>query len=820
MEVIGTASALAHLLELSIKASKAAKSLVQSFLNAPEELVQLATKLDHLRSRIEQLHRLEEELPVSNSLVLLPPEHQTILSSGLQTNLDALQAIRSLCYTRSGASQTVQARLRWATLDKKRTDQILGRVAKAESQLNTVLVILGIRLTSLNHMSLQALSASHTLLQAELRESIEAVKLSIQTEIRSKQSKLDIGSLLSPNLAHEVEPATRLTEHHMRRSLWYYSLTYGGLREPSIGDKHKRTRRKLRFVVEIGFNIFCQQVLQFELNLQQAARHWIGMPRFDCSVTLFNVRPQDASIFRACQGQDLSRIQYLLKSGQASIYDSNDEIGGLLEVIEHLLDLGCNPNMFYGTITEKRLPAILFAFDRGYSSTVSAMLSRGADIISFGPILAGLLQKLNAGFKWKVQLLRSVGYSDWKVELPNASRLSNTLLHGACEDRNFQEVLFALEIAQIDPNSEGEHRRTPLGHAASWGRFLKGVVVLVESGAEVNPNIASRNGTPLVQSLGRIDQRGFWRGYWLNDTTHYLLLQGASPHLRYEAGKNAWQLIWNLPWYGIGRWPRRLSFISLEGGLAHLLLHGSDPFRVFLDPAFLNQRSGLRNTTHDTYDRYASKLNLRALETGRSWSYGPVRWRKNAKEWLSKFEHCEETRKPRLDISWSPRGMIYQNRWAGDPQYAQGAEAVGDGTPSDVDHSGGGSGDDTEDEDEHTTFFQHQTQFYHHISSPEGQRLLSRFPVVLALCDALQFAGYRAEMDDDGDIWYEAGDGDRYFDAREEQEEGDDRPTDFCPICQDFDKHGLGHILREAEEAKRELREYREKVKAASNNFW
>lgn len=448
------------------------------------------------------------------------------------------------------------------------------------------------------------------------------------------------------------------------------------------------------------------------------------------------------------------------------------------------------------------------------------MLSRGADIISFGPILAGLLQKLNAGFKWKVQLLRSVGYSDWKVELPNASRLSNTLLHGACEDRNFQEVLFALEIAQIDPNSEGEHRRTPLGHAASWGRFLKGVVVLVESGAEVNPNIASRNGTPLVQSLGRIDQRGFWRGYWLNDTTHYLLLQGASPHLRYEAGKNAWQLIWNLPWYGIGRWPRRLSFISLEGGLAHLLLHGSDPFRVFLDPAFLNQRSGLRNTTHDTYDRYASKLNLRALETGRSWSYGPVRWRKNAKEWLSKFEHCEETRKPRLDISWSPRGMIYQNRWAGDPQYAQGAEAVGDGTPSDVDHSGGGSGDDTEDEDEHTTFFQHQTQFYHHISSPEGQRLLSRFPVVLALCDALQFAGYRAEMDDDGDIWYEAGDGDRYFDAREEQEEGDDRPTDFCPICQDFDKHGLGHILREAEEAKRELREYREKVKAASNNFW
>ncbi|KAI1781525.1 hypothetical protein F4818DRAFT_399233 [Hypoxylon cercidicola] len=918
MEAIGTASALAHLLGLSIKTSKAAKSLVQSFLNAPEELVQLATKLDQLRSRIEQLHRLAEELPVSDSLVLLPPEHQTILSSGLQSNLEALQAIRSLCYTRSGTSQTVQARLRWATLDKKRTDQILGRVVKAESQLNIVLSILGIRLASLNHMSLQALGASHTLLQAELRESIEAVKVSIHTEIQNaiesttqslpkqpetveiisdekaqsnrsgdglgthltaqresqdivnetnkgqlrpanqdkfdhnrqtKRSRLDIGSFSSPDLEHEVDPGMRLIEHHMRRSHWYYSRKYGALCESPISDKHrvgtmltvqsKRAHRKFRFVLEIGFNMFCQQVLKFELNLQQAARYWIGMPKFDCSVTLFNVRPRDASIFQACQKRDLSRVRYLLESGQASIYDSDDEFGGLLEhvlhghdrspwsifepsihklqqVVEHLLDQGCDPSIFYGTITPERLPALLFAFDKGYSSTVSAMLSRGADIVSFGPILAGLFRSVNAGFKWKVQLLRAMGYSDWKAELPTGSLISSSVLHGACEACDFDELLFALEIAQIDPNSRGSGWDTPLVRAAYFGRFLKGVVVLVECGAEVHSSNILGN-SALVQSLLSGPRLGDW---WLSDTTHYLLLQGANPHWETPYFQTIWHHFWK------GSYGSRLSFIRLEGCLAHLLLHGSDPFQLFLESDHES-----KDFPHYFFQWYISKLYLRASEIGRSWSYRVKReypdfssW----EEWISNFELGEETRTPQVDICWSPEGLIHKTSRE-NLQHALRREAGEHGILTDADNMEDegeyvmedNTDDEMDDEDEYDTFFQNQTQFHRHISSPEGRRLLSRYPVVLALCDALQFAGYRAEIDDDGDIWYEAGDGDRYFDAREEQgEERDDRPTDFCPICQDFERYGLGHILREAEEAKRELREYREKVKAAGNNLW
>lgn len=143
MEAIGTTAALAQLLGLSIQVGEVAKNLVQSFLNAPKELVQLNTKLGILHSHIKQLHSLGNELSASALIMLFPPEHQTMLSTSLQTNLHMLHKIQSLCKSRTGKSQTITTRLRWAMLDKKKASRILGNVTKAESDLKTVLAIIG-----------------------------------------------------------------------------------------------------------------------------------------------------------------------------------------------------------------------------------------------------------------------------------------------------------------------------------------------------------------------------------------------------------------------------------------------------------------------------------------------------------------------------------------------------------------------------------------------------------------------------------------------------------------------------------------------------
>jgi hypothetical protein len=144
MEPISTTAAVVQLLGLSIKVSKAAKSLGQSFLDAPKELVQLKVNLDLLHSRIEQLHDLSEGLPASDSTLLLPTEHHTMIATSLQTSFQALQKIQSLCNVRSGKSRTVTSRLQWAMVDKKKVDRIQKTVAKTETELNIVLAILGV----------------------------------------------------------------------------------------------------------------------------------------------------------------------------------------------------------------------------------------------------------------------------------------------------------------------------------------------------------------------------------------------------------------------------------------------------------------------------------------------------------------------------------------------------------------------------------------------------------------------------------------------------------------------------------------------------
>ncbi|KAI1350763.1 hypothetical protein F5Y01DRAFT_284810 [Xylaria sp. FL0043] len=913
MEAVGTAAALTELLSLSIKVSKAAKGLVESFINAPEELIQLVAKLGHLQSRIEQLHGLSEDLSAANLAVLLTPELHTVLSAGLQTNFHALQTVESLCNARSGKPQTVGTRWRWAMFDKKKAARILEKIAKAESELSVMLAILGVRLTSLNQISLGALNASHAVLHAGLRESTESVKEWIHLEIKEligsgpvksartttiasndglqrlangvdmRSLSLEIDANRSKPLEKKIpdmeeeedddraDPSVRLLEHYMRKSRNHRAIAFGSLHQlcttnrPAVGAsltaQSKRNRQKLRAVLEFGFNLFCQHILQFELTVQQVARGWVSMPRLNCSMTIFNVRPTDAPIFQACRDRNIGKVRYLLESGEASVHDADDEIGGLLEhamhgghehwsyasnrrelyqiqqLVEHLLDQGCDPNAFYGPLHENRLPAMLFAFHRGYSSSLSAMLSRGADISNFDWILAGFLQNVNAGFQWKVKILRSMGYSDWKSESRLGVRLSDTILHGACGAADLQELLFALEIAGLAPNLEGRYKQTPLWIAAAVN-FLKGAAVLIEYGAVVNPSEVFYGGTPLARSFSSSQSI---------DVAHYLLLQGADPQLKPHLHGSAWHLIWNAPSDMAGEWPDTWSFIRLEGVLAHLLLHGSDPFELFEQPDTSQQY-------YPSYHFHPPELHLRAPEIARSWSYGIRRQAAHEttpEEWIVSFEDAEQTRTPRFDFRWSWSGLVYQGLSGQDresPQDTEGGrtllstsgrvecDSLHPDSKNTMNHvadspaeqsaecrgtDSQSSSDGREDQDNRYTFFGRQTQFYHHISSAKGRRQLTRFPMALALCDALQYAGYRAEMDDDGDIWYDIEDGDRYFDAQENHvtEPLEDCAADLCPICQDFEGYGLGHILREVEEAKREVWEYKKKVRATRHYF-
>lgn len=170
------------------------------------------------------------------------------------------------------------------------------------------------------------------------------------------------------------------------------------------------------------------------------------------------------------------------------------------------------------------------------------------------------------------------------------------------------------------------------------------------------------------------------------------------------------------------------------------------------------------------------------------------------------YERSEQLRVPGFLTSWSATGLLCGRSYYSD----DGSED--NSSPSTEPRNGGE--DWFTPEESHTDEeqpFKHTTLFYENMSTVEGRRQLARFPFVRLLVNSLQLAGYRADLDDEGDVWYEDDDGDQYFEAREYQpDEGvDDGLVANCPICQDPEKYGLGHVFAEAERARDVLWEYR-----------
>ncbi|KAF6787854.1 hypothetical protein CSOJ01_15159 [Colletotrichum sojae] len=114
---------------------------------------------------------------------------------------------------------------------------------------------------------------------------------------------------------------------------------------------------------------------------------------------------------------------------------------------------------------------------------------------------------------------------------------------------------------------------------------------------------------------------------------------------------------------------------------------------------------------------------------------------------------------------------------------------------------------------EHTATRTTATLFESITSTYEGWRQMTRYPLTTAFYYSLHLAGFRVDMDDDGDIWYDDDDCDRYSDAVEDQEDYN-KPGPLggtCKICRDPEGYGLGHILEEAEEGLVEWRYERQK---------
>lgn len=148
------------------------------------------------------------------------------------------------------------------------------------------------------------------------------------------------------HLGNDLEPSHRLIEHNIRRTLNSYVASIGNGGSPTavrnsmssvgagIAIDSKRKSTKVRLMFNLCWKLFAGRILEFETQILLNCSSWTLTPRVASSLAIFNLRPSNSPIFLACRDHDFDEVRYLLENGQASIYDVDDEIGGLLEVCD------------------------------------------------------------------------------------------------------------------------------------------------------------------------------------------------------------------------------------------------------------------------------------------------------------------------------------------------------------------------------------------------------------------------------------------------------------------------------------------------------
>jgi hypothetical protein len=181
---IGAAASILQLLTLCAKSAKAAKELWESYTDGPEELRQLAGKMEFLKFLLQQIEAFSGHLATENLDHLLPAVHRTIIMAALEGRAAQLARLQSL----QRNLNTFKSRMRWALLDKSKSEKILTAVTDIEHGLNTCLIIVQTRLQTLNQSSMNQVMAAQT----AMLPALEAASLRIQSGIQSSSHAHDM----------------------------------------------------------------------------------------------------------------------------------------------------------------------------------------------------------------------------------------------------------------------------------------------------------------------------------------------------------------------------------------------------------------------------------------------------------------------------------------------------------------------------------------------------------------------------------------------------------------------------------------------------
>jgi len=174
------------------------------------------------------------------------------------------------------------------------------------------------------------------------RRDVAAERLCFESSAHDNSSSLEPSTDIVDEIFAKVKRITeewRWKEPRARQN-WSFKTeaksrdAYGSQRrvEGSLSLISKKNLWKARALFKARVNILGQRIIHLEIKARHFTQTWLGMPSLSGKISVVNVRPNDAPIFKACHGLDLPTVKHLLETGEASIHDVDQWGDGLLEV--------------------------------------------------------------------------------------------------------------------------------------------------------------------------------------------------------------------------------------------------------------------------------------------------------------------------------------------------------------------------------------------------------------------------------------------------------------------------------------------------------
>ncbi|KAK4168398.1 hypothetical protein QBC43DRAFT_117489 [Cladorrhinum sp. PSN259] len=845
ISAVGAVASVSQLLGLCVKAGKEATWFYESYTDAPDEIRRLRERITMLQYFLQQIDDFGSRFTPEQMEQVLPSMHRSIIVATLKNALSDLGSLKVI----QGGSNRRRVRLRWAAVERSKAERTLRVTNDIDRNLTTCLAFANTRFQILNQLqasqtaTLPALEAlnlqfqcaiqagfNHTIAELQdLKGTVSALQKRTMRDSLSDQPREQYLPRLGINLVKLQDDIRNIIDfEHIRAAMATISVATGRSRSwnykseqnlrPSIectssfrigalARSQSRPHTKLLSAkLRIWLDFLGPRIVDFEMGMKIRLKALLSSDiRF--SIRVINVQPEDSPIMRAFKFSDATAvydtIRELIENRCAGINDVDDNGYSLLwragarenmRLVKYLLDCGADPNL------GERLPLNVCIF-KGEFEIAEQLIRSGADMYlqEHDTPDSHLPVRGRRQFLGGIQFLTRHDYWKW-LDTKALNSTSGKIFAAATTAGSLKDIMTILDEFHYAIGT----RRSITIRAVMRGR-IEVVTILLKLKADIK-----YRPTPLAPDL---DFPLFTNFNGVRTSmVHYLLLRGANAVAFWFEFCALFEYFY-IP--NINMCPA-FRFQELEGMMFHIVLH------INFDQITFNT-----NSPQTTIFYFAKLFGL----------YHDDHNHENVDRFSQLSDALEHATPDNSSISvtWSPRGFI--KRQCSCPQskpMPTGREVdshyltelgIAD-LPKHHSTPGMRSGnvygdvyDDcdsphypnihrVQDDGRDSIPFDKTTLFYDNISTERGRRQMSTYPMVRALCNAMQLAGYCVDMDDDGDIWFDCDDLERYQDAREYQPEHEDVVAN-CPICQDFEKHGLGYILRRAEVGERFVDEWR-----------